>query len=194
MRKLSTIGSAMLTSIVAFGLMMAAESGIANAQALPTATGPGMYLSVGGTLSDFESDYGHTQIRGGGVYVDANLYWRFGVEGEYRKLKYPTLGESQTTMLVGPRWSFRSSGLQPYAKVLVGGGRMTFPYGYGRGDYFALAPGGGVDLQLSEKIRVRLVDVEYQTWPGFEFGPLHPFGVSAGISFQLLRGASNISK
>ena len=34
--------------------------------------------------------------------------------------------------------------------------------------------------------RVWLADFEYQVWPGFTFGSLHPNGVSAGISFQVL--------
>ena len=39
---------------------------------------------------------------------------------------------------------------------------------------------------LGQRIRVRLADVEYQVWPGFTFGSLHPYGISAGISFQVL--------
>jgi hypothetical protein len=31
--------------------------------------------------------------------------------------------------------------------------------------------------------------MDYQVWPGFSFGSLHPYGISAGVSFQLL-GAS----
>jgi hypothetical protein len=161
------------------------------AQALPTATGPGMYLSVGGTFSGFESDYGKQTISGPGIYADANPYWWGGLEGEVRRLKYSNFGESQTSLLVGPRWSIRSRGIQPYVKLLVGGGRFEFPYGYGRGDYFVVAPGGGVDLRVSEKVRVRLIDIEYQSWPGFTFGSLHPYGLSAGVSLQLLRGRTN---
>jgi hypothetical protein len=157
-----------------------------RAQAMPTATGPGMYLIVGGTVSSFQSDYGKQIIAGAGMYVDANLFWRYGMEAEVRRMAYPTFGERQTTALVGPRWSLRAKGLVPYAKLLVGGGRFDFPYGYAKGDYFVVAPGAGVDLRMGQKVRLRLVDFEYQTWPGFSFGPLHPYGISAGISVQLL--------
>jgi hypothetical protein len=164
-------------------------------QALPTATGPGMYVNVGGTFSDFESDYGKQAITGAGVYVDSNLFWRYGLETEARRVVYPDFGERQSTLLAGPRWSFRAKGLVPYVKLLAGGGRFDFPYGYGHGDYFVVAPGAGLDLRLGERLRVRLVDFEYQDWPGFTYGSLHPYGVSAGISFQFL-GASrtNLSK
>jgi hypothetical protein len=43
-----------------------------------------------------------------------------------------------------------------------------------------------VDLRLGQRWRVRLADFEYQDWPGFTFGAIHPYGVTAGISFQFL--------
>jgi len=158
----------------------------ACAQALPAGTGPGAYVIVGGTFSDFQADYGKRSITGASVYVDSNLEWRWGVETEARRMVYPNFGESQSTLLAGPRWSFHPRGFVPYVKFLGGGGRFELPYGFGHGDYFVMAPGAGVDLRLGQKVRVRLVDFEYQVWPGFTFGSLHPYGVSTGISFQFL--------
>lgn len=158
----------------------------APAQALPTATGPGSYVIVGGSLSHFEADYGAGTIQGFSVYIDSNPLWRCGLETEARRMVYPDFGERQSTLLAGPRWTFRPKGFVPYAKLLVGGGRFEFPYGFGHGDYFVVAPGAGVDLRISSKIRIRLVDFEYQEWPGFTFGALHPYGLSTGISFQIL--------
>jgi hypothetical protein len=74
----------------------------------------------------------------------------------------------------------------PYVKLLVGGGRLVFPYGFGPGNYFVVAPGSGVDLRLGQRVRLRLIDFEYQVWPGFTYGSLHPYGVSVGISYQIL--------
>jgi hypothetical protein len=99
---------------------------------------------------------------------------------------YPDFGERQTTLLAGPRWSLRPGGFVPYVKLLVGGGRFEFPYGFGHGDYLVVAPGAGIDLRVSGKIGIRLVDFEYQEWPGFTFGALHPYGFSTGISIQIL--------
>jgi len=158
----------------------------ASAQALPTASGPGAAVVVGGTFSDFQADYGARTITGASVYADANLTWRFGIEGEARRMAYPDFGQRQSTILGGPRWSFRRSGFVPYVKLLAGGGRFDFPYGYGTGDYFVVAPGAGVDLRLGQRLRLRLVDFEYQAWPGFTFGSIHPYGVSVGISYQIL--------
>jgi hypothetical protein len=156
-----------------------------HAQALPTATGPGAYVDVGGTYSDFRSDYGQQTISGASVYVDTNLFWRYGIETEARRIVYPNFGERQSTLLAGPRWSLRPRTFVPYVKLLAGGGRFDFPYGYGYGTYFVAAPGAGLDLRLGQKVRVRLIDFEYQIWPGFTFGSIHPYGVSAGISFEL---------
>jgi hypothetical protein len=168
-------------------LLLAAGAGMyADAQALPAGTGTGMYVIVGGTFSELQADYGKQDILGGGIYVDTNLFWRWGLETEARRMQYPQFGERQTTLLTGPRWSFRAKGLVPYVKVLAGGGRFDFPYGYGQGNYFVFAPGAGVDLRLGQRWRVRLADFEYQDWPGFTFGAIHPYGVTAGISFQFL--------
>jgi hypothetical protein len=167
-------------------LLLLGTGRVAMAQALPAGVGPGAYVIVGGTFSEFQADYGSQAISGAGAYLDSNFLWRYGLETEARRMAYPKFGERQSTLLVGPRWSFRTKGLVPYAKLLVGGGRFDFPYGFGYGNYFVVAPGAGVDLRVGEKLRLRLVDFEYQEWPGFTFGSLHPYGLSAGISFEVL--------
>jgi hypothetical protein len=180
---------------IAILLALLAAAPPAHAQALPTGVGPGAYIVVGGTYSEFKSDYGQQTIAGESVYVDTNLLWRVGVETEARRVAYSNFGERQSTLLAGPRWSFRPRTFIPYVKLLAGGGRFDFPYNFGYGTYFVAAPGAGVDLRLGNRVRVRLVDFEYQVWPGFTFGSIHPYGVSAGLSFQVF-GASrtNLSK
>src|SRR5580698_10469971 len=64
-----TYGNAVKTRINCLfeGLALAAlfwYGHVAHSQALPTATGPGSYVIVGGTFSDFESDYGQQRITG----------------------------------------------------------------------------------------------------------------------------------
>jgi hypothetical protein len=158
-----------------------------SAQAVPTATGPGGYISIGVTGSLFHVNYDKRWVGGGGLYVDANLYRKFGVEFQGQSLRYnQESGTRQTTYLAGPRYSFRSHGLVPYVKFLAGAGTFTFPYSYAHGDYLVLAPGAGVDYGLSERLKVRLINVEYQNWRQFEFGNLHPYGVSVGISYRIL--------
>jgi hypothetical protein len=157
-----------------------------HGQASPTATGPGSYVNVGITGSFFNVNYGQRWVEGGALYVDANLYRKAGVEVQIQSLRFNQQGGTrENTYLAGPRYSFRSRGLVPYAKVLAGTGRFIYPYGYGVGTYFVLAPGAGLDFDLKPRIKIRIIDLEYQMWPQFSFGELHPYGASAGISFRL---------
>ena len=162
-------------------------AGQAEAQAVPTATGPGGRLSLGVAASGFQADYGKRYIGGGAVYVDANLTMHLGLEAEARRLQYnEEAGIRQTTYLAGPRLTLRPHALSPYAKLLVGIGQFHFPYGYADGRYFVVAPGAGIDYRVGGTgIKLRLIDFEYQDWPQFTYGQLHPYGISAGISVRL---------
>ena len=175
----------------------------ASGQAQAAATGPGSYVSVGGTGSFFHEDYGEQYIYGAGAFIDINPTWRYGIEAEARFLRYGTDDEisqngnsSQLTedhYLIGPRVALRPGPLRPYVKFLVGAGQITLPYNYAKGTIFAMAPGGGVEYLLGDRWAVRVVDFEYQLWQsatvqgGSGAYPitLRPYGVSAGISFRI---------
>jgi opacity protein-like surface antigen len=171
---------------VAGVVLSVAGGGAAQAQALPTATSPGAYLTIGGTYSEFKAKYPNTTLSGYGGYVDINFRRQLGLEFEGHYLKQGEVsGSYQTTYLVGPRLEFHRGRLAPYAKGLVGNGHLIFPYGYGYGNYLVLAPGGGLDVQVTERIKLRLVDFEYQVWPQFSLGEISPYGVSAGVSYEI---------
>jgi hypothetical protein len=172
-----------------------------DAQAMPTASGPGAYLAGGVAYSHFQTDYGRHVVAGITGYVDANVTWRFGVEGEARYLNYHSLNGdsyndiSEITYLAGPRISFHPRVVRPYVKFLVGRGTFEFPNGYAQGRYFAMAPGAGVDMELGSRINLRLVDFEYQKWPNFVLpsynaGTLSPYGFSFGVSYKFFNGAT----
>jgi hypothetical protein len=157
-----------------------------HSQALPTATGPGGYIAVGGAASIFQADYGQRYIGGLAGYADLNPTWRYGVEAEARFLRYHTSESvSQTDYLVGPRVALRFGPLRPYAKFLLGDGKIDLPFHYAQGNFLTYAPGGGVEYMVGDRLSIRVVDLEYQFWPSFPYGNLHPYGVSAGISFRL---------
>ncbi len=164
-------------------------SGISRsgAQAAPTAYGPGSYVSLGFTASAYQQDYGKRYIEGGTVYLDANLYRRIGVEAEFRDLAAHTSEDvKERTYLAGPKISALAHNLRPYAKLLAGRGDFDFPFHYAKGSYFVVAPGAGLDWRVGHsRLNVRVIDVEYQIWPQFTFGAMHPYGASAGFSFDL---------
>jgi hypothetical protein len=175
---------------IVFGMLIAVLIVLAepkaHSQASPTATGPGSYINVGVTGSYFNVNYGQRWVGGVALYADANLYRKAGVEVQIQSLRFNQQeGTRENTYLAGPRYSFRAHGLVPYAKVLAGTGKFIFPYGYGTGTYFVLAPGAGLDFDLTPRIKIRMIDLEYQMWPQFTFGDLHPYGASAGISFRV---------
>jgi len=167
----------------------------ANAQKLPTATSPAAYLAVGGTYSGFEEQYPDPGrvLGGAGVYVDLNVRRNLGIEGEVRWLRQNQLnGSNQTTYLVGPRFELHRGRFLPYAKAMVGDGKLVFPVNSPDyyGNFTVVAFGGGLDVNLTEKIKLRLFDFEYQDWPKFNFGygpitPITPYGLSAGISYRV---------
>lgn len=164
-----------------------AASGVAGAQAIPAAIGPGPYVSVGGGVSAFQADYGKRVLGGGMIYSDMHFNSRSGLEAEARFLRYHTDEDvKQSTYLMGPHvYVVRSPVIKPYVKVLVGVAHMQFPFKYADGSYLAVAGGAGVDLRLNSVMSVRVVDVEYESWPQFTYGNLHPYGVSFGIAFRL---------
>ena len=166
-----------------------------SAQAFPTATAPGAYISVGGTYSFFQSDYGQHKLGGAGAFVDINPRKQVGIEAEGRWLQQNKLADTtETTYLIGPRIQIRRGRFSPYVKTLVGLGHFNFPYNFAQGNYFVIAPGAGVDFNVNEKLKIRLIDVEYQQWPNYTFGTLSPYGVSFGFSYRIFSGSRGASR
>lgn len=160
---------------------------LARAQAAATASGPGAYIAVGGGITMFQADYGSRGLGGGLVFADVNPQWRVGLEGEIRMLRWHTDERvTESNYLGGLRIAlWRPRRVQPYGKLLAGLGKITLPFGYGRGAFLVYAPGAGVDVALTDRVSVRAIDFEYQDWPQFAYGRLNPYGFSAGVSVRL---------
>ena len=158
----------------------------ASAQAAPTATGPGTSIVAGGGATLFNSPYGQRNLGGGFIFADIQPHWRFGIELEARYLRVHTSEQiSERNYLAGPRVSIGSGRWQPYAKFLVGDGHIELPFQYARGDFLALVPGGGLDLEVNDYVNIRVLDIEYQCWREFPFGSMNPYGLSVGVSVRL---------
>lgn len=134
----------------------------------------------------FNSTYGQRNLGGGFVFADIQPHWRFGVELEARYLRVHASEQvTEKNYLAGPRILIHSSKWQPYVKFLVGDGHIDLPFHYAYGNFLALVPGAGLDLEVNDYINVRAIDVEYQIWRGFPFGNMWPYGISAGVSFRV---------
>ncbi len=172
--------------------LAAAVPGRLSAQAMPTATGPGGYISVGVGASLYHLDYGQRDLAGIMAWTDVNPVWRYGLEGEVRSLRYHTdEGVTETTYLAGPRIAISPGPLRPYVKFLAGAGHYDLPFGFAQGTFFTYAPGAGLDYMLNDYVAVRVVDFEYQVSRKFQASPNEPesnlanYGISAGISIRL---------
>jgi hypothetical protein len=168
----------------------------ALAQVKPATTGGGLSFSAGAEYSNFQPDFGPNRLGGIAVFADADnvVLHKLGIEGEARWLHFNEfVGESQNHYLLGPRYRLiRYHQLSGYAKFLMGGGFITYPYKIGSGSYFALVPGGTVEYRLKHHWIIR-GDYEYQFWPaapGIVFtypnpsNGLTPNGFSAGVAYK----------
>ena len=186
-KKLAFCFTQALPVALGVAILILATPSRAAAQAKYAGIGPGTYIQVGGTFSDYQIDYGQRSLGGAAVFVDAHLYRRIGAEAEVRTFRLnESAGVHETTYLIGPRFSFLAGRLRPYGKLLIGRGEFYYPFNYAKGSYFAIAPGGGVDWHIRQsKLTIRIVDVEIQNWPGFSFGALKPYGFSSGIAVRV---------
>ncbi|HEV7218169.1 MAG TPA: outer membrane beta-barrel protein [Terriglobales bacterium] len=167
----------------------------AQAQVVPSATRGQLSLTAGALGSVFEPDYAGNGISesapnallGVGAYVDVGFSRWIQVEAEGRWLrinKYVNISEDN--YLIGPRVPIHQFGrFTPYGKVLFGFSKMNFQYNYAYGRFTDIAYGGGVDMKLSRRLTLRAIDVEYQQWPNWVNGPLHPYGGSIGIGYKI---------
>jgi hypothetical protein len=164
--------------------------GRAHAQSPESATGDWSSLAVGGSFNATRLQYGQHWLLGGTAFVDANFTWKYGIEGETNWAVLRQYEDTHaTTYLIGPRYQMAGFGqdarLRPYVKFLIGDGYFNFPYNYGYGNYFVMAPGGGLDYRVNSRIRLRLLDAEYQYWPGFTFGSMTNVSLSAGVRYRI---------
>jgi opacity protein-like surface antigen len=168
-----------------------------SAQAAPSAFRNPDTLWAGAEYSNFEASFPYEsgkRLQGVGAFVDFNFSPHFGVEGNVRFLPIGGFeGVTESSYLAGPRYRFRNFGrFQPYAQGLVGVGKIHYPFNVGDANYFAVAPGGGVNYRLGAHWLLR-AGYEYQFWlnsPGYSNQPGHqlrPNGMSIGVAYRLFR-------
>ena len=188
----------MKRSIIAlFSILFAADSLSARAQAVPSAYAQRFTINAGLLGSVFQPDYkggavaqtGPYRLYGDGAYVDVKLTRWVQIEAEARWLRFNSyLDIREDNYLIGPRLPIerlRFKRATPYAKVLVGFGRMNFEYNAAYGRFTDIAYGGGVDVKLTKRITLRAIDFEYQQWPNWLSSSLSPYGGSVGVSYKI---------
>jgi outer membrane immunogenic protein len=129
-------------------------------------------------------------LNGGGGQVEYNLNRWLGAVGDFTGYYGTTNGGSggAFSYLFGPRVNWRRDRFTPFAQVLLGGFASTSGIATsGLQNHFALAAGGGVDIQVTKLIAIRPVQAEYflTTIPDGLNSRQNSFRFSAGVVFRL---------
>ncbi len=168
---------------------LAAAQAVYSAEAAPDA------LTLSGSYSYFDAAYSGYKLMGAVGQVNfAPLIWdrvAGQIEGRWLTLN-ASRGFAEYNYLAGPVYRITLLAhprLHPYVKGLIGEGIVEFPNHLAYGRYFVLAPGGGADLTLTSRWRLR-ADYEYQIWPQASgipgaSGMMKPNGVSVGFTYRV---------
>jgi len=107
--------------------------------------------------------------KGGGVAFGYNFHPNFALEGDIG-LNIRN-GTDISTYSVGPRYTWRSEGINLFAHTLLGNNHMTTPFGARNGIGAIL--GGGIDLPIVKRFSLRLIEADYQ-WARQNFATVVP--------------------
>lgn len=184
---------------VLLGVALMAGASLARAQVNPAARRGAFRMDVGAMGSVFQPDYAGggiaqsspNRLFGLGTYVDLRFRRWIQIEAEGRWERFNQyIDIHQDNYLIGPRVPIHTffGHVTPYGKVLFGFTNMNFEFGETSCRCQTIAYGGGADVSLDNHWTLRAVDFEYQqlpSWYQLQTSQLHPYGVSAGISYRL---------
>jgi len=186
-----------LIVIASLACLLALPS-IAGAQALPVVTASRTQLGFEVTYArpDFwvapigDPQYARQYILGVSGFSDYALNDRLGIEGDFHCIALITsLDRAELTYLVGPRITLPYGRFIVYGKAM-GGIRDLFiqeqqdNIGVPRGSNIGYSIGGGLDVQYNEKIVIRAIDYESQSWPGYGPNGISPSVFTFGVAYR----------
>jgi opacity protein-like surface antigen len=115
-------------------------------------------------------------LNGWNASVAGNLTSWFGLEGDFSghygspewdaygyNIPIPLVHVNSHTFMAGPKVTYRSGSIAPFAHFLIGGARAsTSAFGVSVSDSaLAAAVGGGIDIKLSNSIAIRAIQADY---------------------------------
>jgi hypothetical protein len=187
-------------STIAWLAALLALPSIGWPQARPTALGIGR-TQVGAAFSyavpdfwtqQYNSDpqYAYQSIGGVTGYGDYDFTRHFGLEGDFHCLCLITsLDRAELTYLLGPRVILPYRRFYLYGKAL-GGIRDLFiqeqqdNIGVPSGTNIGYSIGGGLDIFYNQKIVIRAIDYETQSWPGYASSGISPSVFTFGVAYR----------
>jgi hypothetical protein len=160
---------------------------MSHAQAAPTAIrNTGLQVGVGYSFAG--PDYAQRKIQGYSIYGTFDFTRHLGIEGDVHRINVITptdIGEN--SYLLGPRYVLHFGRLHPYVKGLLGLGFFQTDYDIKPNTNFSYkiyAFGGGLDYNARRRLNIRVVDFEYQRWPGFNAEGLSPYIFTFGAAYR----------
>jgi hypothetical protein len=158
-----------------------------------------------GGYSYFRANPDVLSLHGWNGSVTGNITSWFGIEGDFSGhygspkvfgFGIPFVDISSHTYMAGPRLTYRTESVAPFAHFLIGGARAsTGAFGASIADTaLATVVGGGLDLNLNKSLAIRVIQADYlmtrfQTGPQILFSGLsdrqNNFRISAGFVIKL---------
>jgi hypothetical protein len=178
-------------TVLAVWLLLTGAACEASAQVVAAGDQEGLTIFAGATASGQYLQYGEEKMLGITGFVEADTRNHFGytVEGSWIAF-HQKVDVHSSTFAGGLRYRLNEGKLEPYVKVLGGIGEFNFPYNLATGSFLIVTAGGGVDYNLSRRIRLRVADFEYTDWPQFTAStggtlPMSTMTVSSGIKIRV---------
>jgi len=157
-----------------------------------------------GGYSYFRANPDEFNLHGWNASVTGYITDWFGIEGDFSGhygspsvygFDIPMIDINSHTFMGGPKFAYRSGAVTPFAHFLIGGARAaTGAYGFTVSDTaLAAAVGGGIDINLNERIAIRAIQADYlmtryNTGSAVHFNGFddrqNNFRLSAGIVFR----------
>jgi opacity protein-like surface antigen len=164
-----------------------------HAQATAAATRGGIIQAGAAYSYSNEDEYPGRHLQGATVYGTFDLNNHLGIEADVHldSVFKSYFQYTESSYVVGARWTQRFKRFAPYGKGMVGLGHSFAPRpnqivgGNTPGTYFLFALGGGLDYSLTNKINIRVVDFEYQRWPNFPPHGLTPPIFTFGVAYRI---------
>lgn len=190
-RHRSNEGPILNKAVFAVSFALLVTSALARGQALPTASREP--IEIGAAFSFGSPGYQETPtyVEGVTIFANAPIFRRLGAEIDVHLDSIITpIDVGENTYLIGPRFSIvHENQVTIYAKAVGGLGSIAYQsglYSHPHSDsYGVFAAGAGIEFRLTPKLNVRAIDLEFQDWPNFPGGALHPVVASIGIGWRL---------
>jgi hypothetical protein len=182
-------------TLIAATLFLLLPAVLVQGQVEPSAKGSGQSVWIGGSFLNMNPGFPNgSDLRMSGIGLLGQFNWtrRISLDASADFLRFSSFhGETQSSFLVGPRYTFlHSNTWRPYARLSLGAVKVHFPFDIGDESYFTIAPAGGLEYRLNRRWAMH---TEYQyrfllDSPNFTNEPqygIHPNGVQVGVTYRI---------